>query len=504
MPSAPFRPALRPTVRPVVSDGNVAGLRQPGTGHFVRIGRVSRAILPSLDGAHDLAAVLDAAEAAGASRADGEDALRALVLLGFVEGAGDATHERLVSIEHEEPEVVTLPESRFTCHGSGQCCRTYALGPLDEEDVRRLEALDLAGRFPEAGPGPYVRRNDQDAIYLERREERCVFLQPDALCGIHARFGSEAKPKVCRSYPWNAQLTIAGLRISDQSECSTFGRSVRAGEPLATQLERVLPLFPERLEVHHPLVLLDAAHPCDYGWILALEQKVQPLFSGETGVPGRPGPLEALLATGRRALELARALAQVPLAPGEPDATVARVLGPPLDVPAPAPAPTPAGLAAIRAVGRALEGTIAAKNLTGPVVPGLALVLAELPRCLEGPVLDGRAPAGPLPGEPALTADLLRASLRNAVFAGRLLCEGRLQAGLLRLALIPVLTVVGARLLARERRLPRGGERELSEAHMIASVGLRTPSIQKALAAVEGRAAEVLEAAPGLVRQLSS
>jgi Fe-S-cluster containining protein len=483
-PAGPWHPALRPEVERVAGPGGVAALRQPRTGHVVKIGRVTRALLPALDGTHKLESILESAVRAGASRADAEEALRALLLLNFLEGAGDAIFARLTA--PDAPSVVTLPGSRFTCHGSGQCCRNYDLGPLEEEDVRRLESLDLARAFPDLGPGPHVRRDESGTIFLERRDERCVFLLPDERCGLHAAFGAEAKPKLCRLYPWRAQLTVAGLRVIDQSECATFATSVRTGEPVASQLGWIGALLPARPEVHHPLVLLDDGQPCDYGWIVALEASLLPLFSGATG------PGEAVLAAGRRARALAAALARCPLARGEPDATVAAVLARPLDPAAPSsddPAP-------VAAVARALLEAVAARNVTARVVPRLRAAL----EALAEPAF---AKASPPPGEPSLVSEVLLASLRNAVFAGRLLCEGRLAAGLVRFALVPLLTLAGASRLARERGLERGGERELSEAHVAASVGLRTPAVQKALVSVEARAGDVLEAVPGLVRALT-
>ncbi|MEZ0228226.1 MAG: YkgJ family cysteine cluster protein, partial [Planctomycetota bacterium] len=304
-PAATWCPRLRGAVTRVAGEDGVAALEQPRTGTAVKVGRVTRALVGLLDGATPLEAVLEQTTQGGASRADAEDALRALVLLGFVEGAGDAGFKALMSVDPYAPPVTFLEESRFTCHGSGECCRTYVLGPIEAEDVRRLERLDIAGAFPALGAAPYIQQDEQGRYYLARKDEHCVFLLDDARCGIHAKFGVEAKPNLCRLYPWRAQLTVAGLRIVDTSECSTFARSVGVGEPLREQLDRIRPLLHARHEIHHPVALLDREHPCDYGWISALEQDLLGVVGGSVGGGSTLEPSRLVLAVGRRALGFA-------------------------------------------------------------------------------------------------------------------------------------------------------------------------------------------------------
>src|SRR2546426_253283 len=78
-------------------------------------------------------------------------------------------------------EPTFLGGARFSCQGSGGCCRNYTLGPLTAGDVARIAALDVAGRWPELGAGPWLEERTLDdgsrAHYLRRNQaERCLFL----------------------------------------------------------------------------------------------------------------------------------------------------------------------------------------------------------------------------------------------------------------------------------------------------------------------------------------
>ena len=75
--------------------------------------RVTRALLPYLDGAHASETALESAP----SRADAEDALRALLLLSFLDGAGDAAFDSLVAILELGPGLVHRRHHRVV-----ECC----------------------------------------------------------------------------------------------------------------------------------------------------------------------------------------------------------------------------------------------------------------------------------------------------------------------------------------------------------------------------------------------
>ena len=43
----------------------------------------------------------------------------------------------------------------------------------------------------------------------------------DCRCGIHAHFGVEAKPNLCRFYPYEQFATLDGVQVYDKGHCSS-------------------------------------------------------------------------------------------------------------------------------------------------------------------------------------------------------------------------------------------------------------------------------------------
>ncbi|MEZ0229922.1 MAG: hypothetical protein ACAI25_14960, partial [Planctomycetota bacterium] len=165
---------------------------------------------------------------------------------------------------------------------------------------------------------------------------------------------------------------------------------------------------------------------------------------------------------------------------GEPDRTAAAFFARPLEVPAAPPRLTEGGLAALRAVAAALHEAIRAKKLSQPVIPRFLRLLDELEKGI--------------PARATPHAAVLRASASNAIFGGRLLCEGRLRAGLIRFALVPLLAALGEGLFARG----------ISESHLVANVALRMPSLAAALVPLEDRVEDVIDAVAALLAATES
>jgi hypothetical protein len=57
----------------------------------------------------------------------------------------------------------------------------------------------------------------------------CVFLDPDRRCLIHKTWGAEAKPQICRQYPWVVLQTSGGTRVGVDPGCYHGWRSWRDG-----------------------------------------------------------------------------------------------------------------------------------------------------------------------------------------------------------------------------------------------------------------------------------
>ncbi len=100
------------------------------------------------------------------------------------------------------PIVTLRNEERWDCQQCGYCCRG-SLILLSVEDAQRLRSQ----RWDEQPEYEKTRimipnKNAGSAFRLAHRDDgTCIFLSQDGLCRIHTKFGIEAKPTVCRTFP---------------------------------------------------------------------------------------------------------------------------------------------------------------------------------------------------------------------------------------------------------------------------------------------------------------
>jgi Fe-S-cluster containining protein len=117
----------------------------------------------------------------------------------------------------------------FECTQCGDCCRggEVWLGPGEPE---RLSTLDWAGRATDL-EGLAVVSRDGEHVTLARRDDRaCVFLGAENQCRIHEHFGVDAKPLVCRLFPFGF-LPVGGRVAVDVSfACRSISEAI--GSPL--------------------------------------------------------------------------------------------------------------------------------------------------------------------------------------------------------------------------------------------------------------------------------
>lgn len=110
------------------------------------------------------------------------------------------------------------PEDRFSCTNCGKCCVVpWAARVLDREAVTVRE-LHCFQRLEREGYRPLEVVNEQ--LHLGRNGDyRCHFLGQDGLCDIHREKGAEAKPAVCRLYPYSLINTPDGYFVSLMYTC---------------------------------------------------------------------------------------------------------------------------------------------------------------------------------------------------------------------------------------------------------------------------------------------
>jgi len=100
------------------------------------------------------------------------------------------------------PIVLLDQHEQWDCHQCGYCCRGSVI-PLSVDDYKRLRSQEwekqpefrqtkMLASFPGA---------ESSYRIAHRADGACVFLSDEGLCRIHSKFGIEAKPTVCRTFP---------------------------------------------------------------------------------------------------------------------------------------------------------------------------------------------------------------------------------------------------------------------------------------------------------------
>ena len=404
-------------------DGALVAFDDPVYGRRIDLGPATAALAAALDG-RETEEVLHALREHG-PRARLEIMLRRFLLLGLVEEASPATTATLRALrDGAKLAPVVLAGARFGCQGSGACCAGHRLGPLSDEDVASLEARGLDAVVVE------LDRDGDPERFLRQVDGRCGFLEDDARCGLHRRFGAEAKPAFCRLYPLEVTATIEGLRLYDNGACATFATAARAGLPLAEQVTPALGLIPRLPSIEHPTVhhsdrlIYDYSHFLAFGrWGIALAER-------------RTAPAGATLrAIGRRLVEVGEAFGRFPFDEGEPDRTREATLG--ADV-GPLFAPPAEGM---EREGAEMLSIVLADlaELAGDEVGKYAFG-DRLAAAMAGTFTAARDHALRLSeGAPVVPRDVdetLRLSLRTSLFSPYALVGERPFAGLLRMAVI--------------------------------------------------------------------
>lgn len=480
--TAPYLPALRSRFR-LGTDGLVDEL----LARTLKLDGPLAALSARLDGATPWSEIRAGLVEAGQDEDEVDAALRALYCLYAVEGAGDELTVRLeqaVKAPEQAPTQV-LAGARFSCQGSGGCCSGYSFGPLSDEDLVRLDGLDLAGAFPHRAP-PYVEHNDEGR-FLRRDGDRCIFLEGDQRCGIHRRFGAAAKPHFCQLYPIEAFGTVEGVRVADRGTCATFGTSARTGLPLFDDAARVRTLW-GRAGLHHPLAVVDGTS-WDHGLYLRFTGAASALVER-----GHGDAIQTLHALGRMLDGLSTEVSRCPLEPGQPDDTVTRVLAAAADTWY-QPAELYPGFRGVRTLGTFLREL--SEEVEDALARGKALAAENRFRAFAA-LIEQTADAiayydGTGVAEEAFAPDVeeaLRLSIRQQLFGRQALAGGQAGAGLVRIGLIQLCALSAARQDAGLRPLTAA---DLSRGHMLATRALHSNVTDVLITRAEARWRQMLD-----------
>lgn len=123
---------------------------------------------------------------------------------------------------------------RFSCHRCGACCRRFVVD-LEPDEVAAIARHDWAAEDPRYRDGFTVRGENQwgePRDELKKWGEACIFLDVDGLCLVEKRLGREAKPRVCRKFPFVFVAAPDGERAAVTIECESRWRSIADGAPV--------------------------------------------------------------------------------------------------------------------------------------------------------------------------------------------------------------------------------------------------------------------------------
>lgn len=112
---------------------------------------------------------------------------------------------------------------------------------ITEEERLRIDGQGWAEADLPEGLPPYValsgRRLGKRYRLSQRADGACVFLQPDGLCRIHAKFGEPAKPLPCRMYPYVFHPAPDSVQVGARFSCPSVIRNV--GKPIREQRKEI-------------------------------------------------------------------------------------------------------------------------------------------------------------------------------------------------------------------------------------------------------------------------
>jgi hypothetical protein len=90
-----------------------------------------------------------------------------------------------------------ITPEKFKCKRCAKCCKKFTV-KLSDKDIKRIKRLGYMDFFVEDNFDPKTGK-----FALKRENEQCIFLTEDNLCKIY-----EARPSICRKYPFNESEEI--------------------------------------------------------------------------------------------------------------------------------------------------------------------------------------------------------------------------------------------------------------------------------------------------------
>lgn len=139
-------------------------------------------------------------------------------------------------------------ESRHTCLGCGGSCHGVKVRLVGDAEIERIERIGAEMGVPDPVADGYLRFVDG----------RCPF-QQGAWCGIHARYGADAKPRICGQYPLVVLRTEDGVRTGVDTGCYQGVRTWRSGDVVRFDDLFANEVLADPMQARHERVFVEAA-----------------------------------------------------------------------------------------------------------------------------------------------------------------------------------------------------------------------------------------------------
>lgn len=129
---------------------------------------------------------------------------------------------------------------RFSCGSCTACCDQPWRTMIEADRAHALDRHDFSA-YPElAGKTLYHKPSDGRTGFYELAKgdgTRCLFLGRDGLCIIHKEMGPQAKPSMCRQFPFLPVRTSSDDRVSVNFGCSAVQQ--QSGQRLSEQTDEI-------------------------------------------------------------------------------------------------------------------------------------------------------------------------------------------------------------------------------------------------------------------------
>lgn len=138
------------------------------------------------------------------------------------------------------------PHVKFSCSSCTLCCEQPWQTVIEAERLPAIDAVDWGAAFPALRDKTLyhqVRENGRTVYQLAKGEGvKCVFLDDDKKCIIHKKLGYDAKPHMCKQFPFIPARAWDADYVSANFGCRAVQN--QHGEPMTAQADAVADIVP--------------------------------------------------------------------------------------------------------------------------------------------------------------------------------------------------------------------------------------------------------------------